>query len=185
MRLNAAPYSKNNILLSYVRGTKRPEFIRSGEISVTAYGDEGKRYLDRCKDLTVKAEQMYASLTEDKKDSFYELVLYPIRSFTNMMTDYIQTDRANLYAEQGRGTAPYQYANEAAKAAEQIDTDTLTFNSLRNGKWNKIMNINPSKLQSCDAHITTDLSVNTPSSLDYTSLEIAVDSQTRLMRKKL
>lgn len=165
--------------------SKRPEFIRSGEISVTAYGDEGKRYLDRCKDLTVKAEQMYASLTEDKKDSFYELVLYPIRSFTNMMTDYIQTDRANLYAEQGRGTAPYQYANEVAKAAEQIDTDTLTFNSLRNGKWNKIMNINPSKLQSCDAHITTDLSVNTPSSLDYTSLEIAVDSQTSIDEEKV
>lgn len=160
--------------------SKRPEFIRSGEISVTAYGDEGQRYLDRCKALTAKAEQMYSSLANDKKDSFYELALYPIRAFTNMMTDYIQTDRANLYAEQGRGAAPYQYANEAAEAAAQIDTDTAAFNSLRGGKWNNIMNINPSKLQSCDAHITTNLSANKPTSLDYTSLAVAVDSQTSL-----
>lgn len=160
--------------------SKRPEFIRSGEISVTAYGDEGRRYLDRCKALTAKAEQLYSSLGEDKKDSFYELALYPIRSFTNMMTDYIQTDRANLYAQQGRGTAPYQYAEEASEAAAQIDTDTAAFNSLRDGKWNNIMNINPSKLQGCDAHITTNLSASKPSSLDYISLAVAVDSQTSL-----
>lgn len=160
--------------------SKRPEFIRSGEISVTAYGDEGQRYLDRCKALTAKAEKMYSSLDEDKKDSFYELTLYPIRSFTNMMIDYIQTDRANLYAEQGRGTAPYQYAEEAAEAAAQIETDTEAFNSLRDGKWNNIMNINPSKLQSCDAHITTELNASKPTALDYTALAVAVDSQTSL-----
>lgn len=177
---DAAKYAEIMDEYYELANSKRPEFIRSGEISVTAYGDEGQRYLDRCKALTAKAEQIHSSLAEEKKDSFYELALYPIRSFTNMMTDYIQTDRANLYAEQGRGTAPYQYANEAAKAAAQIDTDTAAFNSLREGKWNNIMNINPSKLQSCDAKIITDLSVNTPSSLDYTSLAVAVDSQTAL-----
>ncbi|MGM9936845.1 MAG: glycosyl hydrolase 115 family protein, partial [Candidatus Ornithomonoglobus sp.] len=177
---DAAKYAEIMDEYYELANSKRPEFIRSGEISVTAYGDEGQRYLERCKALTAKAEQIYSSLAEEKKDSFYELALYPIRSFTNMMTDYIQTDRANLYAEQGRGTAPYQYANEAAESALQIDTDTAAFNSLREGKWNNIMNINPSKLQSCDAHITTDLSVNTPSSLDYTSLAVAVDSQPAL-----
>lgn len=160
--------------------SKRPEFIRSGEISATAYGDEGQRYLDRCRTLTARAEQMYASLPEEKKDSFYELALYPIRSFANMMTDYIQTDRANFYAGQGRGSAPYRYAGEAEAAAKQIDTDTASYNSLRDGKWNNIMNINPSKLQGCDAHITTVLSADKPSVLDYTELEVAVDSQTAL-----
>lgn len=160
--------------------SKRPEFIRSGEISVTAYGDEGERYLNRYRALRDKAENMYASLADEKKDAFYELVLYPVRSYANMMTDYIQTDRANLYAEQGRGTAPCRYAEEAAEAAEQIYADTAAYDLMRDGKWNNIMNINPAKLQGCDAHITTDLSADTPSALDYTSLAVAVDSQTAL-----
>ncbi|MDO5398839.1 MAG: glycosyl hydrolase 115 family protein [bacterium] len=164
--------------------SKRPEFIRSGEISLTAYGDEGQRYLDRCKVLTARAEQMYASLAEEKKDSFYELALYPIRSFKNMMTDYIQTDRANSYAGQGRGASSYRYADEAASAAEQIDIDTAAYNSLRDGKWNNIMNINPSKLQGCDAHITTGLAADKPSALDYTELEVALDSQAELGTEK-
>jgi hypothetical protein len=48
------------------------------------------------------------------------------------------------------------------------------------GKWNKIMNINPSQLQGCDAHITTSLNPPTVSELDYTDMEIAVDGQTDL-----
>lgn len=179
---NAAEYAEIMDEYYELANSKRPEFIRSGEISVTAYGDEGQRYLDRCKALTAKAEQMYASLAEEKKDSFYELALYPIRSFTNMMTDYIQTDRANFYKD--RGAASYKYADEAETAAGQIDTDTAAYNSLRDGKWNKIMNINPSKLQGCDAHITTGLAAEKPSALDYTSLEVAVDSQAELGAEK-
>lgn len=177
---NAQKYAEIMDEYYELSNSKRPEFIRNGEISVTAYGDEGQRYLDRCIALTAKAEQMYSSLDKDKKDSFYELALYSIRSFTNMITDYIQTDRANFYAQQGRGTAPHQYADEAAEAAAQIDADTAAFNSLRNGKWNSIMNINPPKLQSCDAHITTNLSADKPTSLDYSSLAVAADSQTSL-----
>lgn len=163
--------------------SKRPEFIRSGEFSLTAYGDEAQRYLYRCKKLTDKTESLYNKLSETKKDAFFELALYPIRSFTNMMTDYIQTDRANFYTEQGRGNASYQFADEASAAATSIDADINTFNSLRNGKWNKIMNINPSELQSCDAHITTILEAKTPSELNNTSLAVSVDSQTSLDEK--
>ncbi len=159
---------------------KRPEFIRSGEFSVTAYGDEAQRFLERCKKLTLRAEALYGKLAEEKKDAFFELALYPIRTFQNMMIDYIQTDRANLYAAQGRGMAPYQYAKETAAAVAQIDADLAAYNALRGGKWDKMMNNNPSKLQGCDAHITTSLAVDTPSSLDYTSLAVAVDTAASL-----
>ena len=160
--------------------SKRPEFQRSGNFSVTAYGDEGQRYIDRYNELTERAETLYDKLAEDKKCAFYELAMYPIRSAKNMAVDYVQTDRATLYSEQGRGAAMNDYAAEANAAAAEIDADTAYFNTMLDGKWNKMMNINPSKLQGCDAHITTSLNPPTADSLDYTKMGIAVDGQTDL-----
>ncbi|MGN0106621.1 MAG: glycosyl hydrolase 115 family protein, partial [Hominilimicola sp.] len=163
-----------------IANSKRPEFQRSGNFSLTAYGDEGQRYIDRYNELTERAETLYKKLSENKKYAFYELALYPIRSAKNMAIDYIQSDRAKLYSEQGRGAAMNTYAAEANTAASEIDTDTEYFNTMLDGKWNKMMNINPSKLQGCDAHITTSLNPPTADSLDYTQMEIAVDGQTEL-----
>ena len=64
---------------------------------MTAYGDEGERYINEYKDICARAEKLYEKLPTDKQASFFELALYPIRTATNMAIDYVQTDRANLY----------------------------------------------------------------------------------------
>lgn len=177
---DAAEYAK--IIDEYyeLANSKRPEFLRSGDISVTAYGDEGQRYVDRYNVLTKRAEALYEKLSEDKKAAFYELALYPIRSAKNMATDYVQADRAKLYNEQGRGAVINRYAKQANEAAAQIDADTAYYNTMLDGKWNKMMTINAAKLQGCDAHITTLLNPPTVDTLDYTKMGIAVDGQTDL-----
>lgn len=79
---------------------------------------------------------------------------------------------------QNRGAAANKYAEEADNAVKQINTDMAYYNSMLDGKWNNIMNNNPSKLQGCDAHITTELNAPKVSSLDYTELAVMTDSQT-------
>lgn len=164
--------------------SKRPDFFRSDDeanglnVSLTAYGDEAERYLDSYTDICSRAEALYEKLPESKQASFFELALYPIRSAKNMAENYIQTERAKLYSEQGRGAAANRYAAEAAAAADAIENDINTYNTMLDGKWNKIANINPSKLQSCDAHITLDLAAPTVNRLDYTELAVMTDSQT-------
>lgn len=164
--------------------SKRPDFFRSDDeasglnISLTAYGDEAERYLDSYKDICSRAEALYDRLPEIRKASFFELALYPIRSAKNMAVNYVQTERAKLYSEQGRGAAANIYAAEAAAAADAIENDINTYNTMLDGKWNKMANINPSRLQGCDAHITLDLNAPTVNELDYTELAVMTDSQT-------
>ena len=160
-----------------IANAKRPEFLRTGDFSMTAYGDEGERYINEYKDICARAEKLYEKLPTDKQASFFELALYPIRTATNMAIDYVQTDRANLYVSQNRGAAANKYAEEADNAVKQINTDMAYYNSMLDGKWNNIMNNNPSKLQGCDAHITTELNAPKVSSLDYTELAVMTDSQ--------
>ncbi len=157
--------------------SKRPEFMRTGDFSVTAYGDEGQRYLDRYKAITERVEALYDKLPESKKASFYEMAVYPVRGAKNMATVYIQNDRAKLYNEQQRGSVVNAYAKQSEDAAEAIEKDLSEYNSLLDGKWNGIANINPSALQGCDAHISTYLNPPTVSALDYTQMGVAADTQ--------
>lgn len=177
---DAAQYAQIMDEYYELANSKRPEFIRGGEFSLTSYGDEGQRYIDRYNSIVRDAEALYGKIAEDKKAAFYELALYPIRSARNMAVDYIQNDRAKLYSEQGRGAVINRYAQESKNAAAQIDEDTSYYNSMLDGKWNKIMNINPKDLQGCDAHITTSLNPPEVTKLDYTAMNIAVDGQTDL-----
>ena len=178
--IDAEEYAKIMDEYYALANSKRPEFLRAGDFSMTAYGDEGQRYIDRYNSITERANTLYEKLPESKKASFYELVLYPIRSAKNMAVDYIQTDRANLYQQQGRGAVINKLAKEVNAAVSEIDADISYYNTMLDGKWNKIMNNNPSKLQRCDAHITTNLNPPTVSELDYTEMGIAVDGQTDL-----
>lgn len=83
-----------------IANAKRPEFLRTGDFSMTAYGDEGERYINEYKDICARAEKLYEKLPTDKQASFFELALYPIRTATNMAIDYVQTAQRNLYVSQ-------------------------------------------------------------------------------------
>lgn len=187
--VQAAEYADIMDKFYELANSKRPDFFRSDDglygtaLSVTAYGDEAERYINEYKNITERAEALYDELDEEKRAAFFELALYPIRSSKNMAVNYIQTSRADLYTEQGRGNAGAVYTEEAKAAAEQIKADIEYYNTMLDGKWAGMANINPEKLQSCDAHITLDLSAQSAGSLDYTELEVMTDSQTEYSGK--
>lgn len=181
---DAAEYAEVMDKFYELANSKRPDFFRTEDttygldISLSAYGDEAERYLNEYKDICSRTEELYSKLPDEKQAAFFELALYPIRSAKNMAVNYIQSERAELYTEQQRGSAAERYAAEAQSAVDSISADLDTYNTMLDGKWDKMANINPKELQGCDAHITLDLNAPTLSELDYTKLEIMTDSQT-------
>lgn len=166
----------------HIVNTKRPDHMRREVFSVTNYGDEGQKYIDTYKVLKERSEALYSKLPEDKKAAFYELQLYPLRSAYNIALDYISADKADLYAKQGRGSAANKYASIANQAAADIDTDTAEYNSMLNGKWNKIMSLHAEvpRYSGIQRTVTTKLTPSTVSELDFADMGIAVENQSDL-----
>lgn len=178
MNLNdeqAAEYADIQVEFYRLANSRRPEFEKKDVLSLTANGDEAAKYIDELSALTERSEKLYSELKETKKYTFFEMQLYPLRSVKNIAVSYIQSDRADMYAEQGRGAAQNKYAAEAEAAAAQIEADTNQYNTMLGGKWNKIMNLTPAKLQSTGGNVAIRTSASTVSALDYT--EMGVDVQ--------
>ncbi len=118
--------------------------IARTEFSPISYGDEARQRLDGYAKIVAAADAVYNSLPADRKDAFYELVLYPVRCAGLMNQKFLDADRSFLYASQGRVSAN-DYAAEAKKAHEQIQVETEKYNSLANGKWRGMMSSAPHK----------------------------------------
>lgn len=172
----AAEYADIQAEFYRLANSRRPEFENKDVLSLTANGDEAAKYIDELSTLTERSEQLYSELNETKKYTFFEMQLYPLRSVKNIAVSYIQSDRADMYAEQGRGAAQNKYAAEAEAAAAQIEADTNEYNAMLGEKWNKIMNLKPAKLQSMGGNVNIRTSASTVTALDYT--EMGVDAQT-------
>lgn len=171
--------------------SKRPEFYRASDtadgfnIAPFVYGDEAQRYLDRYNTIVAKAEILYEKLDDIKKDAFFETVLYPLRSSRNMAKNSLQTERANMSAEQGMGIASQRYAKEAEDAAAQITADTKYYNeTVADGRWNGIMALQPKwgadaviYYDGCDAKVAPRSDAKTLIKLDYTDMAIALEGK--------
>lgn len=160
--------------------SKRPEHMRQGVFSITDYGDEGQKYVDAYKTLTERSEALYNRLPENKKAAFFELQLYPLRASYNLAADYVYTDKAQMYYEQGRGLSANKYANAAARAADVIDEDTVFYNTMLDGKWDKIMSLSAAELpwaSQLKPWVETRLNPPSVTALDFTDMGIAVEGQ--------
>ena len=124
--------------------TEWPELIASEpEYSVIHYGDETQKRIDDYKQIETKATEIYESLSDAYKDSFYELVLYPVRSASLMTQKYLYSQKSRHYAAQGRISAN-TYAQLAIDAHNAIIEETRVYNKeLADGKWDGMMSWNP------------------------------------------
>ena len=60
----------------------------------------------------------FKKLPEDLKDAYFQLILYPVRSSTLNLEQYIAADRSALYALQNRGKAVNMEAARSELALE-------------------------------------------------------------------
>lgn len=178
---DAKEYAEIQMKYYELGNARRPEHMESGLFSLTNFGDEAQKRVDCYDDLVSRSEKLYNSLPDSKKAGFFELQLYPLRSCRNMAAVYVYSDKAKLYSSQGRGAAVNKYTQLSKEASVSIKEDTEYYNAMLDGKWNKIMNLEPALLNACERNWPV-ISVDSPSisALDYTKMGIAVEGQTDL-----
>lgn len=177
----AAEYA--DIKLGYYQnvGSKRPEHFVNGLFS-TEFGDEGQKLIDDYTGLEQQAQELYNGLSADKKPSFYELLLYPLKGAKNMAEKYVYSDKAKLYAENGYGSAVNKYSKLSDDAYQRVVDDTKEYTSMLGGKWDKMMNPYQTRLTgSFGGTITGKLDNPSVSQLPYTNMGIVPEGGNDLL----
>ena len=89
--------------------------------------------------LREQAETVYAKLAAAKKDAFYELVLYPVRSAALANERFFAAELAETYKKENRADA-IVWARRSIAAGTEIERETVYFNEkLAGGKWRFMM----------------------------------------------
>ncbi len=117
--------------------------IKDPEFSLFNYGDEAGLYISRYKRIVQMAEGIYENISDNMKDSFYQLVLYPVKCSCLMAEKILYAYRSRVYAKQNRLSAN-DYAEKALTAYNKIKEETHYYNNkLCDGKWDKIIAYDP------------------------------------------
>jgi hypothetical protein len=117
---------------------RKPELLASSTYSIVNYGEAEKVVTDFRK-LEEKAEQIKNLLPVEMHDSFYHLVLFPVKAGSIVNELYFTAGKNALYAKQGRATT-----NELAEKTEMLfraDTNLMAYYNRKyaDGKWNHFM----------------------------------------------
>lgn len=90
-------------------------------------------------ELRKRAEAVYAKTSPLKKDAFYELVLYPVRSAMLANERFFAAELAEIYKSQNCADAII-WARKSIAANAEIERETKYFNEqLNGGKWRFMM----------------------------------------------
>lgn len=126
-----AKYTKYN-------GRRKPELLEPATFSLVNYR-EADTVLADWKLIAHKAEQVSASLPEEYRAAFYELVLHPIKACENLNELYVIVGKNRLYAGQGRASANDLAAQARALFRADQDISDYYNHTLLNGRWNHMM----------------------------------------------
>jgi hypothetical protein len=125
-----AKYSKYN-------GRRKPELLAPDTYSLTDYR-EAETVVADFKTITARAEEIFQALPENRRDAFYQLVLFPTKASALVNELYVAAGRNALYARQGRASA-----NDWAAVTRGLFQKYLgmvaEFDSAAGGKWSHFM----------------------------------------------
>jgi hypothetical protein len=119
-------------------GRRKPELLEPETFSQVNYREADRVFAD-WQSLTERAERVYQQLPKDKRDAFFELVLYPTKASAIVNELYITAGKNHLYAAQGR-TGANDLAQEARALFAADAALTAEYNhTLAGGKWDHMM----------------------------------------------
>jgi len=128
------------ILARYTKfnGRRKPELLEPGTYSLVNY-QEAENMLADYQSLSGKAEQLYNAMPREKKDAFYQLVLYPVKACALINELYVTVGKNRLYAVQGRAST-----NDLANRARELfraDQELADYynHTMAGGKWDHLM----------------------------------------------
>jgi hypothetical protein len=118
-------------------GRRKPELLEPATYSLIDY-QEADTVVADYNAIVVQAEDIYAKLPADKRDAFFELVLFPAKASAQVNALYVAAAKNALYAAQGRASTN-DFADQS-RALFQADADLKNaFDQLGGGKWEHFM----------------------------------------------
>lgn len=119
-------------------GRRKPELLDPSTYSLVSYG-EAEKVVSDFRMLAEKAEKINTLLPVEMHDSFYHLVLFPVKASLIVNELYFTAGKNALYAKQGRAAT-----NELAEKTEMLfraDTNLMGYYNRKyaDGKWNHFM----------------------------------------------
>ena len=117
---------------------RKPEQLDPDTFSQVHYREAGRIFSD-WKSLAEQADHLSGQLPEDRRDAFFELVLYPVKASAIVSELYLTAGKNHLYASQGRvSTNDLAHQARVLFAADAALTDEYN-HKLAHGKWNHMM----------------------------------------------
>ncbi|GAA4300169.1 glycosyl hydrolase 115 family protein [Aestuariibaculum suncheonense] len=153
---------------------RRPEFMawsevepvtKSKETELTQfhYGDEVMTRIEDYQQLINAVDSIQKDMLPNRFEAFFQLVYYPVIATANMNHKWLYTFKNKFVAKQGRSSSLF-YKEKVLSAYNRISQETSRYNSLKNGKWNHIMNMAPRNLPVFEKpSVSTFFSENDPS----------------------
>ncbi len=118
----------------------KPHWLKFSYYSTADFGDEAEQMIAEFRDIEQQAKEMYDNMPESRKDAFWHLAYYPMRSTRLMAEKSYYFYKNKIYAKQGRFSSVNAYKYLSESAAQEIDQDLTYYNEeLCDGKWNGIM----------------------------------------------
>ena len=113
--------------------------VQQGRFAITDFGDENARRADAYRSIMTQSKGLLASLPDDRKSAFFELVDYTINTGGNMSLQQLDLDKSLAYGLQRRASAN-RYAEDAQQAHQAIVDNVRRYNqATEGGKWNGIV----------------------------------------------
>jgi hypothetical protein len=125
-------------LYTKYNGRRKPELLAPDTYSLVNY-NEAEKVVTDFKTIASRAEKIFDKLPSERRDAFYQLVLFPVKACAIVNELYLAAGKNNLYARQGRSST-----NDMAEQVHLLfnaDTSLMGyFNRVfANGKWNHFM----------------------------------------------
>jgi hypothetical protein len=125
-------------LYTKYNGRRKPELLSPSTYSIVYY-NEAERVVDDYKALTAKAEEINKKLPAEKRDAFYQLILFPVKASAIVNDLYFTAGKNDLYFRQGRSST-----NKMADRVRELfsqDTSLMGYynRDFAGGKWNHFM----------------------------------------------
>ena len=129
-----------DILAKYTKynGRRKPELMDAGTYSLVNF-QEAESVVAEFNAIAAKAQSIFDKLPKEKKDAFYQLVLFPTKASANLNEMYVAAAKNVLYASQGRASTN-DYADRA-RALFKVDADLMTYfnKTFADGRWDHFM----------------------------------------------
>jgi hypothetical protein len=119
-------------------GRRKPESLTTTTYSLTNY-NEFETVVSDYNKIKASAEDIYNKLAKEKRDAFYQIVLFPVKACAIVNELYYTAARNDLYSRQKRASA--NIMAKQTQALFQEDTALMTYYNrvFANGRWNHFM----------------------------------------------